>query len=233
MAKQETQKEQQATTTQNNIQGTSQSPATQGSTAQGGGQASSQTGMTRREQSTPSLFGSSPFTFMRRFSEEMDRLFEDFGFSRGWLTPSLGHDLWPSRSGEFSQSLWSPQVEVFEREGQLVVRADLPGLSKDDVKVEVTDDAIMITGERRQEHEEKREGYYHSERSYGTFRRSIPLPEGVNADNANATFRNGVLEITMQAPQRAERRSRQLEIQEGSGGAEQSGGKAQAAGSNR
>ena len=96
--------------------------------------------------------------------------------------------------------MWSPQVEVFEREGQLVLRADLPGLTKEDVKVEVTNEAINISGERKSEHEEKREGYYRSERSYGSFYRSIPLLEGVNAEDANATFRNGVLEITMQAP---------------------------------
>ena len=95
--------------------------------------------------------------------------------------------------------VWSPQIETFEREGQLVVRADLPGLKKDDVNVEITDDAITISGERRNEDEERREGYYRSERSYGSFFRSIPLPEGVNAEDANATFNNGVLEITMQA----------------------------------
>src|SRR3712207_1075587 len=84
-------------------------------------QASPETGMTRREpQSYPTLFGGSPFTFMRRFSEEMDRLFEDFGFGRGWLAPATGRDLFGF--GDLGRSLWSPQVEVFEREGQLVVR---------------------------------------------------------------------------------------------------------------
>lgn len=173
---------------------------------------SQQTGLAQRNQAWPSLTGGSPFTFMRRFSEEMDRLFEDFGFGHGWLTPSFGYD-WPNSFGELDQSVWSPQVEVFEREGQLVVRADLPGLSKDDVKVEVTDDAIILQGERKQEHEEKREGYYHSECSYGSFYRSIPLPEGVNADDAQATFKNGVLEVTLKAPERAEQpHGRQLEI---------------------
>ena len=194
-----------------------------------GSQSSPQTGIARREQSFPAFFGGSPFTFMRRFSEEMDRLFEDFGFGRGWLTPSFGRDLLQSSFGEAGQAMWNPQVEVFEREGQLVVRADLPGLTKDDVKVEVTDQAINISGERRKEHEEKREGYYRSERSYGSFYRSIPLPEGVNADDARATFNSGVLEITMAAPQR-ESRGRQLEIKEGSAGEEQPRAKTQAAG---
>jgi HSP20 family molecular chaperone IbpA len=74
-------------------------------------------------------------------------------------------------------------------------------LTKDDVNVEITDDAINISGERRNEDEERREGYYRSERSYGGFFRSIQLPEGANAEDANATFNNGVLEITMEAPQ--------------------------------
>jgi HSP20 family protein len=157
---------------------------------------------------------------MRRFSEEMDRLFDDFGFGGNWLGPSFGRDYFPRSLDEFRQSLWSPQVETFEREGQLVLRADLPGLKKDDVNVEITDDAITISGERRDEDEESREGYYRSERSYGSFFRSIPLPQGVNAEDAKATFENGVLEITMQAPQ-LQSRARRLEIKEGAASDEQ------------
>src|ERR1700730_16009594 len=124
-----------------------------------------QTGIQRHE---PSLLGT-PFSLMRRFGEEMDRLFEDFGFGRGFLRPAFGRDLFPRSLGELDRSLWSPQVEVFERDGRLFLRADLPGLTKDDVNVEIADDAIVISGERRKEHEEKREGYYHTERSYGSF----------------------------------------------------------------
>ena len=145
-------------------------------------------GLERRGKFEPSPWNSSPFAFMRRFGEEMDRLFDDFGFGRSSLGPSFGSDYFPLSLGEFRQSLWSPQIETFEREGQLVLRADLPGLKKDDVNVEITDDAITIAGERRDENEERREGYYRSERSYGSFFRSIPLPEGVDADDAKATF---------------------------------------------
>ena len=227
MARKEEQKERQEQTTQG-----TQSRAMQTSAGQSGSnQSSQQTGMARREQSLPSLLGASPFTFMRRFSEEMDRLFEDFGIERGWLAPRFERDFFPNTFGSLEQSAWSPQIEVFEREGKFIVRADLPGMTKDDVKVEVTDDAITLSGERRQEHEEKREGFYRSERSYGSFYRQIPLPEGVRADDATATFQNGVLEISMQAPQREERRSRQLQITDASEGAEQT--RAQAAGQKR
>lgn len=160
-----------------------------------------QSGLTRRE----------PFGLMNRFADEMDRLFEDFGFGRGRLTSFGGRGYAPSAFGQMSQAMWSPQIEVFERGDQLIVRADLPGLNKDDVKIHVTDEALIIEGERRQEHEENEEGFYRSERSYGSFYRSIPLPEGVSDEDVKASFRDGVLEITMPAPKR-QQRHRQIEI---------------------
>lgn len=156
-------------------------------------------------QAVAGRLAATPFTFMRRFSEEMDHLYEDFGLGRGWLTPMLD-------KAQFPQGVWSPQVEMFERDNELVLRADLPGLTKDDVNVEIANDGITIEGERKNEHEEKREGYYRSERSYGKFYRRIPMPEGVKAEDAEATFTNGVLEITMPATQREERQPRRLEI---------------------
>jgi len=136
-------------------------------------------------------------TLMNRFANEIERLFEDFGLGRVW--------------GEVGRAEWAPEIEVFERGGQLIVRADLPGLTSNDVKAEITDNALTIQGVRKREHKEEREGWYRSERSYGSFFRSIPLPEGINADEAKASFRDGVLEITMPAPKREERR-RSIEI---------------------
>ena len=180
----------------------------------GSTQNAGQTGLSRRDEFLPSIFGGSPFQMMRRFRDEMDRLFENFGFGRS-LMPSFGHDLFSRSFGDFGENVWSPQVEMFEQGGKLVVRADLPGLKKDEVNVEVTDDALTISGERRTENEEQGEGFYHSERSYGSFFRRIPLPEGVNAEDADASFNNGVLEIKMPAP---EKRStgRRLEIKDSS-----------------
>ena len=86
-------------------------------------------------------------------------------------------------------------------------------MKKDDVKVELTEGVLTISGERKEEKEEKREGYYRSERSYGSFYRQIPLPEGAKTDTATAEFTEGVLEISMQAPER-EPRARRLEIKE-------------------
>lgn len=167
-----------------------------------------------REDFLPSsLWGESPFSLIRRFSEEMDRVFgdvfADFGMApRRRGAPRVGHGF------GFSPAQWAPPIEVLERDDRLVVRAELPGLSKDDIKVEVTDDVLTIAGERREEREETREGYRHSERRYGRFSRSVPLPEGVSPEDVRCTFQNGVLEITMPAPQR-ERRGRRIEIHEG------------------
>ena|SRR2546421_2300895 len=185
----------------------------------------SETGIARREELS-NLRTVSPFSFMRRFSEEMDRLFGDFGFERG-LASGFGREF--ARLADLEGSLWSPQVEAFEREGKLIVRADLPGLTKDDINVDITDDAIKIRGERQQEKEENEEGYYRSERSYGSFFREIPLPIGVNREEANATFRNGVLEITMPAPAR-QSSSRRVEIGEGAETEQQPQVKSKAAG---
>jgi HSP20 family protein len=88
-------------------------------------------------------------------------------------------------------------------------------MKKDDVSIDVTDNDITISGERRQEQESERGGIYRSERSYGSFRRTIPLPEGAIADQAKATFKDGVLEVRMPAPPEQVTRGRRLEINEG------------------
>jgi HSP20 family protein len=102
---------------------------------------------------------------------------------------------------------------VSQRGNELVIRADLPGLNADDVIVDVADDAVTIRGERREEHEEEHDGFFRSERAYGSFYRVIPLPEGAIAETAKATFNNGVLEIVVQAPPRDVSRGRRLEIE--------------------
>jgi HSP20 family molecular chaperone IbpA len=119
---------------------------------------------------------------------------------------------WPWPTSQRGSTVWSPQVESFQRGDQFVVRADLPGLKKEDVKIELTDDSLTIEGERREEREEDREGYYRSERSYGSFYRVIPLPEGAITESAKANFNNGVLEIVLQAPPREVSGKRRLEI---------------------
>lgn len=114
----------------------------------------------------------------------------------------------------WSQGLWSPQVEVRERGNNIVIRADLPGLSRDDVDVEVDNDTLIIRGERHDDWEDQneQEGYYRSERSYGTFYRAIPLPEGVDPNACNATFKDGVLEVTLPRPHEAQSKARKIQV---------------------
>jgi len=153
----------------------------------------------------------SPFSFMRHFAEDMERLYEGF---EGLRFPSFfGREFLPFRK-EFEHVDWVPKVEVLQHNEELTLRAELPGLTKDDIKVEVTDKALTLSGERKEEKEEKREGYYRTERNYGSFYRRIPLPEGVNTDKVTATFNNGMLEVTLQVP-KSELRSRRVEIKEG------------------
>lgn len=152
----------------------------------------------------PSGF-TSPFALMRSLSDELDRVFGDVGLKRRWPFAALA----PDNQG----ILWSPDLEIEQRDGKLIVHADLPGLSKGDVKVDVTNDVLTIEGERKQESEKKGDGYYRSERSYGRFRRSLVLPEGAKADSAKASFTDGVLEITVEAPTPAAASTRHVDIQ--------------------
>lgn len=146
-------------------------------------------------------FGLSPFSLVRRMMEDMDRMVE--GFS--------------GPSARFWRELWSPPIETFERDGRFVLRAELPGLSAEDVRLEVQDDALVLQGERKSELEAEEQGAFRSERTYGRFSRTIPLPEGAEGEKAQAKFENGILEVSI--PLRdAGSRHRRIEIRSGSGG---------------
>jgi len=144
------------------------------------------------------LFSSSPFVLMRRFSEEMDR--------------SFGHLF---SHGSSNSAAWMPAIKINELDGQLQVRAELPGLKPEDVKVEVTDGALTIQGERKYEREENKKGVYRSERRYGQFYREIPLPEGADVEQAKAQFNNGVIEIKLPVREQVSDR-REIPIASGS-----------------
>lgn len=155
-------------------------------------------------------YGGSPFRLMRRLNDDLDRLFENFGVGR--LFPETN---WPTGIARFgvqegAPTSWSPHIEMFEQDGKLIVQADLPGLRKEDVHAQIDDDAVILSGERQQETRQNEGGRYVSERTYGSFYRVIPLPEGVDAANATAHFRDGVLRIEMPSPKR--QRGRTLEI---------------------
>jgi HSP20 family protein len=164
-------------------------------------------GSTGREAGFPSLFGRhpeelftmSPFTLMRRLTEDMDRMFSGFGggFAGGRET-----------------RMWAPPIEVRESSGNLIVSAELPGLNKEDVKVELNEDCLVIQGERKKHVDEEQGGVRRSERYYGSFYREIPLPEGARTDQVKARFNNGLLEVTVPVPE-SHQKSRQILIETG------------------
>jgi HSP20 family protein len=105
-----------------------------------------------------------------------------------------------------------PRVDVFEREGDLVVKAEVPGVKKEDIDLEVTDGDLVLRAERKEEHEVTDENWYRKERSYGSFYRRLPLPEGVQADQIKAELADGVLEVTIPKPQGAASRAQKIAI---------------------
>lgn len=141
-----------------------------------------------------------PFSLMRRFTDDMEQFFDDFnGFA---MMPRFEPAFELPTMKKFQKTMWEPQIEVTRKNGDFIVKADLPGLKKADINVELTDNELVISGERTQENKKEDEGFYHSEFSYGSFYRSIPLPEGFDAETAKADFKNGVLEVIIAVPKK-------------------------------
>lgn len=136
---------------------------------------------------------------------EMNRFFNSF-----FDTPTLANGAALRR--------WVPATDLVETDTDFVLRADLPGLSESDVNIELDDNVLTISGERKSEHEERKTGYYRVERSFGSFRRTLTLPEGVDAESIRATFDKGVLEVTVPKP--AQRTPQKVQISVGAGSSE-------------
>ena len=145
----------------------------------------------------PAFEGAFGFPLFQRLSRELDDVFSTFGIDRHFGAPI--------------NNMWTPEIEMFAKNNELVLRADVPGLRKEDIAIELTPETIVLKGERKQEKEEKREGYYQTERAYGSFYRALPLPDGVKIENAKASVRDGVLEITVPM-EKVETKTRKLEI---------------------
>ena len=138
-----------------------------------------------------------PFRELATIQNEMNRLF------------NTAFDAPPGGNGGTARR-WVPAMDLVETDDHFVLRADLPGLSQDDVNIEVEDRVLTVSGERRAEHESKSEGYHRVERAYGAFSRSLTLPEGIDADAVEATFDRGVLEVRIPKPE--QRKPRKVSI---------------------
>jgi len=144
-----------------------------------------------------------PVRELHTMQSEMNRLFNTF-----FDSPT------PNGGGRAVARRWIPAMDLVETGEHFVLRADLPGLSESDVKIELEDNVLTIAGERKAEHEEQGEGYYRLERSFGSFSRSLTLPEGVDAEGIKASFDSGVL--TVQIPKPEQQKPRKVQISLGS-----------------
>jgi HSP20 family protein len=184
-------------------QGGAQSGALQGSQSRDVGQQQGGAMQERRGEQGLAAYSRNPFAMMQQLSEEMDRLFDSFFYGMPTRRPGRAFDM---------PSLWSPEVDVSMEGNRLRVCVDLPGVSKDNVKVDIQEGMLTIQGERQEERSEGGEqGRRRTERRYGSFCRSIALPEGVNPEQAQARMQNGVLEVTLPVTEQA--KGRRLDIQ--------------------
>ncbi len=141
--------------------------------------------------------------------EEIERFFD---------RPFRAFGLWPWRSywrrwpSLWAEEAWAPDIDVFERDGKLVVQAELPGMKREDIAVEVQDNTLIISGKRQEEREVREENYYCAERARGEFSRAISLPEGADANAIQATYKDGVLEVTVPMPS-AEKKARPIKVE--------------------
>lgn len=144
-----------------------------------------------------------PFMDLTRWDSEMDRMLDDF-FNRRmrpWWAAR-----WPKSVGEMT----APVVDVYEEKDEIVVKAELPGLDKKDIEVNISDSELTLKGEKKKEEKVEEDDYYRCERSYGAFLRSVELPAGVKADKVKASFKNGVLEVRL--PRTEEAKIKEIKV---------------------
>jgi len=148
-----------------------------------------------------------PFSGLTQMEQEMERWFDDV-MGRPWRRFGLP-DWWRRRELIPRQ----PAVEISEEKEQVIVKAEIPGLKREEIQVNLTDSLLTISGERKEEVEKKEKGYYYSERSYGSFRRSIQLPAEVKPDRVSASFKDGVLEIRLPKTEQAKQKGVTIKVE--------------------
>lgn len=146
-----------------------------------------------------------PFALFRHMTADVDRMFDEG--SRPFFRRAF-------RTLAGKTTTWAPEIDVFEKGNRLITKIDLPGMKKEDVKVEVTDGHLVISGERKSEIEEQKNDFYRCEREFGSFYRAVPLPEGAKIEDVVATFANGVLEVSVPLAVHETPKVRTVEIKE-------------------
>jgi len=153
-----------------------------------------------------------PFGLLSEFMGDMNRMLGGFAFP---VFPLFGSGLGTAspNQAELPRATWAPPLEVLTRDGHFLIRTEIPGIDKEHVSVEIDDARAIISGEREEEREANREGVYRNERHYGRFSRVVTLPKGANAEQAQAMFADGILEIDI--PMASEHQAHRLEIHRG------------------
>jgi len=157
-----------------------------------------------KEKETKAVTPWRTFMDMSRWDRDMDRMMEDFlgRRARPW---------WPENWFRREEmALRAPALDVFEDKDDVVVKAELPGMDKENIEVNLTDHMLTIKGEKKKEEEVKEENFYRSERSYGSFLRNVELPKAVQADKVKASFKNGILEV--RAPKTEEAKNKEIKV---------------------
>lgn len=160
-----------------------------------------------KEKPSKSVVPWRPFTDLTRWERDMDRLFEGF-LDRRWRPLHSGH-WWPATMTDLA----APVVDLFEEKDEIVAKIELPGVSKDDIEVNVRENSLTIKGEKRKKEEIKEENYYRSERSYGAFVRTVELPKEIRVDKARASFKDGLLEVRMPKTEEAKRKEIRIKVE--------------------
>jgi len=147
-----------------------------------------------------------PFALLKEMTSELDRVFDEpFWPSLRWHVPTFAST---------RTMTWSPGIDVFQKDNRLITKIDLPGLKKEDVKIEVTEGYLAISGERKSESEEKKDNFYRCEREHGSFYHAVPLPAGARFEDVKATFSDGVLEVSVPVPAKPEAKFRRVQIED-------------------
>lgn len=149
-----------------------------------------------------------PFFSPGRFEQAVDRMFQDF-----WKGPRFSFG-WPEelrRNGEFGLSV--PAVEIYDEKDDIVIKAELPGMKKEDLEINLAGEILTIKGEKKREEEVKEKDYYYSERSFGSFERSIDIPQKVVPDKVSASFKDGILEVRLQKSEEAKKKEIKIKVE--------------------
>jgi HSP20 family protein len=164
-----------------------------------------------KPEEKPSTRPLGPLSSLRR---EVERLFDDFDIG-AWRRPAGGmFDLEPFWRGELTFGK-APAVDIAEKEKEYEITAELPGMEEKDIDVKFANGMLTIKGEKKEEKEEKKKDYYLSERRYGSFQRSFAVPEGVDADKIDASFKNGVLTVVLPKSAEAQKSEKKIAVKKG------------------